>query len=36
MTAKHHLIVVGFDEIVANKYLPCIEDAVRSGHINSY
>ncbi|WP_424879038.1 hypothetical protein [Streptomyces sp. SLBN-8D4] len=32
----HHLIVVGFDEIVANKYLPCIRDAVNSGHIDSY
>ncbi|MFF1725625.1 hypothetical protein [Streptomyces sviceus] len=32
----HHLIVVGFDEIVANKYLPCIRDAINSGHIDSY
>ncbi|MGW1713590.1 hypothetical protein [Streptomyces sp. NPDC002156] len=36
MIAKHHLIVVGFDEIVANKYLPCIKGAVQSGHIDSY
>ena len=36
MIPMHHLIVVGFDEIVANKYLPCIRDAINSGHINSY
>lgn len=34
--SAHHLIVIGFDEIVANKYLPCIRDAIRSGHITSY
>lgn len=34
--AAHHLIVVGFDSIVANKYLSCIRNAVRSGHIDSY
>ncbi|WP_405961102.1 hypothetical protein OG235_34000 [Streptomyces sp. NBC_00024] len=34
--AAHHLIVVGFDAIVANKYLPCIQNAVRLGHIDSY
>ncbi|MET9360104.1 hypothetical protein ABZX93_04230 [Streptomyces sp. NPDC006632] len=28
--------MVGFDEIVANKYLPCIRDAINSGHIDSY
>ncbi|MFF7134315.1 hypothetical protein ACFZBZ_18395 [Streptomyces sp. NPDC008196] len=28
--------MVGFDEIVANKYLPCIRDAIKSGHIGSY
>ncbi|MGW6456674.1 hypothetical protein ACWF94_12250 [Streptomyces sp. NPDC055078] len=28
--------MVGFDEIVANKYLTCIHDAVRSGHIDGY
>jgi hypothetical protein len=32
----HHLIVVGFDEIVANKYLSCIQEAIRTGHIDSY
>ncbi|MDH6451711.1 hypothetical protein RKD27_004389 [Streptomyces sp. SAI-126] len=36
MIRMHHLIVVGFDEIVANKYLPCIRDAIKSGHIGSY
>ncbi len=36
MIPMHHLIVVGFDEIVANKYLPCIRDAIKSGHIDSY
>lgn len=30
------LIVVGFDEIVANKYLPCIAAAIEQGHLESY
>lgn len=34
--SAHHLIVIGFDEIVANKYLPCIRDAIKSGYIDSY
>jgi hypothetical protein len=33
--SAHHLIVIGFDEIVANKYLPCIRDAIKSGYIDS-
>ncbi|MFD6417030.1 hypothetical protein [Streptomyces sp. NPDC060194] len=33
---KHHLIVVGFDEIVANKYLPCIATAIEEGSLDSY
>ncbi len=36
MISAHHLIVIGFDEIVANKYLPCIRDAIKSGYIDSY
>ncbi|MGW7539521.1 hypothetical protein ACWGKQ_00130 [Streptomyces sp. NPDC054770] len=36
MISAHHLIVIGFDEIVANKYLPCIRDAITSGYIDSY
>ena len=31
-----HLIVVGFDDIVGNKYLPCIEEAINLGLIDSY
>ncbi|HBA46098.1 hypothetical protein A2443_00465 [Candidatus Nomurabacteria bacterium RIFOXYC2_FULL_43_16] len=31
-----HLIVVGFDDIVGNKYLPCIEEAIDLGFIDSY
>lgn len=30
------LVVVGFDEIVARKYLPCIAAAVDAGHLCSY
>lgn len=33
---QHHLIVVGFDEIVANKYLPCIAAAIKDGRLDSY
>lgn len=32
----HQLIVIGFDEIVANKYLSCIRRAVDDGHLDSY
>lgn len=35
-TRRHHLVVVGFDEIVANKYLSCIKDAIEAGHVDSY
>jgi hypothetical protein len=31
-----HLVVVGFDEIVSNKYLSCIQDAINLGAIDSY
>lgn len=31
-----HLVVVGFDEIVSNKYLSCIEAAINLGAIDSY
>ncbi|MFI1884930.1 hypothetical protein [Streptomyces jumonjinensis] len=33
---RHNLVVVGFDEIVANKYLPCISNVVEAGYIDSY
>lgn len=36
MISAHHLIVIGFDEIVANKYLPCVREAIAAGHITSY
>lgn len=36
MLSVRHLAVVGFDEIVARKYLPCIEVAVRAGHLDAY
>ncbi|WP_151898181.1 hypothetical protein [Streptomyces sp. C8S0] len=35
-TRRHNLVVVGFDEIVANKYLPCIKEAIEAGHVDSY
>ncbi|MET7769075.1 hypothetical protein [Nocardia sp. NPDC005366] len=30
------LVVVGFDEIVARKYLPCLISAINEGHLSSY
>ncbi|WP_437873482.1 hypothetical protein [Sorangium sp. So ce363] len=36
MEQSYHLVVVGFDEIVANKYLPSIQAAKNAGHIESY
>ncbi|MFI5781235.1 hypothetical protein [Nocardia sp. NPDC051570] len=32
----HQLVVVGFDEIVANKYMPCIARALKDGYLQSY
>lgn len=31
-----HLVVVGFDEIVANKYIACIDEAIKQGYIDGY
>lgn len=31
-----HLIIVGFDEIVGNKYLPCIAAAIDDGYLSGY
>ncbi|SEN33855.1 hypothetical protein [Lihuaxuella thermophila] len=36
MTKVAHLVVVGFDEIVSNKYLSCIQEAISAGAIDSY
>jgi len=33
---RAHLIIVGFDDIVGDKYLPCIEEAISLGFIDSY
>ncbi|MDD2758408.1 MAG: hypothetical protein PHD72_03505 [Patescibacteria group bacterium] len=33
---KAHLIIVGFDDIVSDKYLPCIREAIDCGFISSY
>jgi len=32
----HQLVIIGFDEIVANKYMPVIREAIRDGHLDSY
>ncbi|GAB2662506.1 hypothetical protein [Nocardia goodfellowii] len=32
----HQLVVIGYDEIVANKYMPCIQEAIDAGHIDSW
>lgn len=36
MAPQYHLVVVGFDEIVSNKYLPCIQEAINEEIIDSY
>jgi hypothetical protein len=33
---KKHLVIVGFDDIVADKYMDSIEQAILNGHINGY
>lgn len=33
---KEHVVVVGFDEIVSNKYLICIKEAIDRGYIDGY
>lgn len=32
----YHLVVVGFDEIVSNKYISCIEEAKEKNIIDGY
>ncbi|NTW61782.1 hypothetical protein HGB24_03830 [Candidatus Saccharibacteria bacterium] len=36
MIKNTHLLVIGFDEIVSNKYINSIKKAVESGNINGY
>jgi hypothetical protein len=31
-----HLVVIGFDDIVANKYITCIEEAINQKYIDGY
>jgi hypothetical protein len=33
---KKHLVIVGFDDIIADKYMETIEQAISDGHINGY
>ena len=33
---KKHLVIAGFDDIIADKYMSCIEQAISDGHINGY
>lgn len=33
---KKHLVIVGFDDIIADKYMGCIEQAISDKHINGY
>jgi hypothetical protein len=33
---KKHLIIVGFDDIIADKYMETIEQSISDGHINGY
>ena len=33
---KKHLVIVGFDDIIADKYMDSIEYAILDGHINGY
>ncbi|WP_435593848.1 hypothetical protein [Nocardia sp. bgisy118] len=32
----HQLVVIGYDEIVRNKYMPCIRAAIEDGHLDSW
>ncbi|MFC4375542.1 hypothetical protein ACFO5K_15685 [Nocardia halotolerans] len=32
----HQLVVIGYDEIVRNKYMPVIRDAIAEGHLDSW
>lgn len=33
---KKHLVIVGFDDIIADKYMETIEQSILDGHINGY
>lgn len=36
MRKNVHLVVVGFDEIVTDKYIQCVDEAIRNGDIDAY
>ena len=36
MSKKCHLIVVGFDEIVLNKYLGLVDEAIKDGVLDGF
>lgn len=36
MNKKTHIVIIGFDEIVVNKYLCIINEAIKTGIINGY
>jgi hypothetical protein len=33
---RHHLVVIGFDEIVSDKYLSCVQKAIDDGNLDGY
>lgn len=33
---KKHLVIVGFDDIIADKYMETIEQTISDGHVNGY
>jgi len=36
MPCKKHLVIIGFDEVVSEKYMICIEEAIKKNTIDSY
>ena len=36
MTKQCHLVVVGFDEIVLNKYLELVDEAIKGGILDGF
>lgn len=36
MICKKHLVIVGFDEVVSEKYMTCINEAIKKNVIDSY
>ena len=33
---KYHFVIVGYNQVINNKYMPILNETIKSGHINGY